>query len=165
MVFARRPLPTGRHASPRPAGRPGPIQGLALGLALGLGVLAAPARADFIVCNDSFDVLNLALARDAGAGFASQGWWTISPNRCAVLLRGEIDSRYIYLHAIDVFGRPVLEGAAEFCIAEQGFSVPGAQDCWQRGHIAAGFAEIDTGQARRWIVFLNEDGQLSSPAR
>lgn len=126
---------------------------------------ASPARADFIVCNDSFDVLNVALARDAGAGFASQGWWTISPSRCAVLLHGEIDSRYIYLHAIDVFGRPVLEGSAEFCIAERGFSVPGGQDCWQRGHIAAGFAEIDTGQARRWIVFLNEDGQLTGGDR
>ena len=140
----------------------GRVQAGVLGaVAVGTLLAATPARADFSVCNDSFDVLNVALARDAGAGFVSQGWWTLSPNHCAVLLHGEIDSRYFYLHAMDVFGRPVLTGEAEFCIAEQRFVVPGAQDCWQRGHMAGGFAEIDTGQARHWIVFLTEESDAS----
>ncbi|MDD7971936.1 DUF1036 domain-containing protein [Roseinatronobacter alkalisoli] len=131
---------------------------------LGLCLLASAgaAQADFIVCNDSFDVLNLALARDPGTGFVSEGWWSVAPGRCAALLRGDIDSRYLYLHAIDVFSQPVLEGQVTFCVGEQGFRIPGAQDCWQRGHIAARFAEIDTGQSRQWITFLNAEGQIDS---
>ncbi len=135
----------------------------ALALAVGLTASAIPAQADFLVCNDSFDVLNIALARDPGSGFVSEGWWSVAPGRCAALLRGRIDSRYIYLYAIDVFSQPVLEGDVTFCIGEQGFRIPGAQDCWQRGHIAAGFVEIDTGQAEQWITFLDADGQAAGP--
>lgn len=135
----------------------------ALVIGFGLAGNAIPAQADFLVCNDSFDVLNIALARDPGSGFVSEGWWSVAPGRCAALLRGRIDSRYIYLYAIDVFSQPVLEGDVTFCIGEQGFRIPGAQDCWQRGHIAAGFVEIDTGQAEQWITFLDADGQAAGP--
>lgn len=129
-------------------------------LATGLVLQASPARADFIVCNDSFDMLNLALARDPGSGFVSEGWWSVAPGRCAALLRGAIDSRYIYLHAIDVFNQPALDGDVTFCIGEEGFRIPDPQDCWLRGHIAAGFIEIDTGRAEQWITFINAEGQI-----
>ncbi len=131
-------------------------------VASGAALVAYPAQADFIVCNDSFDVLNLALARDPGGGFVSEGWWSLAPGRCAALLRGRIDSRYLYLHAIDVFNQPVLEGNVTFCISEEGFRIPGGQDCWQRGHIEAGFVEIDTGQAGQWISFLNAEGRITT---
>jgi len=131
-------------------------------VALMLVTLGAPAQSEFILCNDSFDMLNVALARDPGSGFVSEGWWTVAPGRCAALLRGTIDSRYIYLHAIDVFSQPVLEGDVTFCVGEEGFRIAGEQDCWLRGHIAAGFVEIDTGQAERWITFLNAEGRIGS---
>lgn len=132
----------------------------AFGLIGALALTSPAARADFLVCNDSFDVLNLALARDPGAGFVSEGWWSVAPGRCAALLRGTIDSRYLYLHAIDVFRQPVLDGDVTFCISDEGFRIPGRQDCWQRGHIAAGFVEIDTGQAAQWITFLDAEGRI-----
>lgn len=132
-----------------------------------LTMMAPAARADFTVCNDSYDVVNLALARDPGSGFVSEGWWSVAPGRCAVLLRGTIDSRYLYLHAIDVFRQPVLQGDVAFCIRDEGFRIPGRQDCWQRGHIAADFIEIDTGMAAQWITFLEADDLRSqdAPAR
>lgn len=119
------------------------------------------AQAAFRVCNDSFDVLNIALARDSGqAGFRSEGWWTVAPNRCAILIRGPIDARYLYLHIIDVFNQPVLDGQAQFCVAENRFSIVGEYDCWARGHIEAGFAEVDTGQAEDWTLFITETQEL-----
>lgn len=128
-----------------------------------LAVLAGAnaARADFRLCNDSFDVLNVAIARNPGAGFRSEGWWTVAPNRCAVLLRGDIDARYLYLYAIDVFNQPVLDGDIGFCVAETGFNIQGAQDCWARGHIDAGFVEIDTVSATDWTVFVSESGDIT----
>lgn len=118
------------------------------------------AAADFTVCNDSFDVLNLAVAHDPGTGFVSEGWWTIAPNRCVAVIRDRIDNRYVYVHATDVFNQPVLEGDATFCIDDGRFRIAGPEDCWARGHIAAPFAEVDMGQSENWTLILNLSGRL-----
>ena len=133
------------------------------GLVVALWALPGPGRADFIVCNDSFDVLNVAVAHDPGDGFASEGWWTITPNRCVDVIRSRIRSRYVYVFATDVFNQPVLEGLAAFCIDEGRFRIAGREACWSRGHLAADFAEIDIGETRDFILFLNTSGTL--PAR
>ena len=58
---------------------------------LALGVLAtlgpAAAWAELRLCNQSFDVLNVALARPSGQDFATRGWWRVAPNQCATLER------------------------------------------------------------------------------
>ncbi|HKL69608.1 MAG TPA: DUF1036 domain-containing protein [Salibaculum sp.] len=131
------------------------------------GVLVAfpsGAAADFTVCNDSFDVLNLAIAHDPGNGFVSEGWWTIAPNRCVAVIRERIQNRYVYVHATDVFNQPVLEGGADFCIDEGRFRIAGPEDCWARGHIAAPFAEVDMGQSENWTLILNLSGRLPADA-
>jgi uncharacterized membrane protein len=119
---------------------------------------AAPARAGFSVCNDSFDVLNLAVAYDAGAGFVSEGWWTIAPNRCVAVIRDRILSRYVYVFATDVFNQALLEGNAAFCVDDGRFRIPGAGECWTRGHVAAEFAEVDIGEAGHWTLILDGGG-------
>ncbi len=131
-------------------------------LALALSTLApalllpAQARADFIVCNDSFDVINVAIGADTGEAFGTRGWWTIGPNRCATLLRGRLDSRYFYVFATDVFGQVLLDGNTEMCVLDGRFEITGTEDCWERGHIAAPFAEIDIGAAQAWTLFLGD---------
>jgi len=114
------------------------------------------ARADFAVCNDSFDVLNVAFGHESPAGFVTEGWWTVGTNRCAVLLRGTLATRYFYVYATDVLGQPVLEGTVPLCIAERAFRIMGADACWQRGHIAAPFVEVDTRAAPAWTLFLGD---------
>lgn len=121
-------------------------------LALGAG----GATADFAVCNDSFDVLNLAVGHATAEGFVTRGWWTIGTNRCAVVLRGGLMTRYLYVYATDVLGQPVLEGDTPLCISENRFEIMGAEACWQRGHIEAPFAEIDTGAAASWTLFIGD---------
>ncbi len=115
------------------------------------------ARADFLACNDSVDVVNLAVGQEEARGFVTRGWWTIGPNRCATVIRGALP-RHVYVHAMDVFGQALVDGLAEFCVDERGFEILGAEDCWQRGHIAARFTEIDTGGADRWVLFLGDHG-------
>ena len=148
---------TGRHAVRR--GPKAPVVAL-WGVMLWGVIRPGPAQAEFTVCNDSFDVLNLAVAYDPGEGFFSEGWWTIAPNRCVPLIRERIRSRYVYVFATDVFNQALLEGAAEFCVDEGRFRIPGAEDCWSRGHVAAGFAEIDIGQSDDWTLILNATGEL-----
>ena len=125
-------------------------------LAILLSVLCLPHRAaaQFAVCNQSFDVINVAIGGDLADEFQTEGWWTIGPNQCANVIRDELTSRYIYLFAQDVFGQPVVTGTTQMCISPRKFVIRGLDECWSRGHVAAGFIEVDTVKAQRWTLFL-----------
>src|SRR5690606_32475629 len=101
--------------------------------------LSAPARAEFTVCNQTLDVVNLAVGQDVDALFQTDGWWTIGANQCVNVIRDELANRYIYIYATDVFGHPLLAGTTEMCIERRRFSLRGIADCWQRGLITARF--------------------------
>lgn len=128
-------------------------------VALGL-ILANPsaARAEFVVCNRSFDVVNLAIGLGIGQGFQTEGWWTIGTNQCATVLKERLSNRYIYIYARDVFGRAVLDGDIQMCVDQKKFVILGIDSCWVRGLTGADFVEIDTGDSDRWTVFLEGSG-------
>ena len=46
------------------------------GLPLMLALTAAPAQAEFAICNQSFDVVNVAIGQDYGGVFRTEGWIT-----------------------------------------------------------------------------------------
>lgn len=115
---------------------------------------AWPAKAEFKVCNQSFDVLNLAFGQPSEFGFRTEGWWRVAPNQCATLIRGALPARFLYLFATDVFGKSALPGVVPMCVAPRRFRIEGENDCLLRGYIEASFAEIDTGSARDWTVFV-----------
>lgn len=120
---------------------------------------AGPAAAQFAVCNQTFDVLNVAIAQPSGGTFQSEGWWTIGANRCVNVIKKELTSRFIYVYATDVFGQPILTGTQGMCIGPKRFLIVGPDSCWQRGHKQARFAEVDTQAVERWTLFLKEPGQ------
>lgn len=135
-------------------------QGALLAL-LALLASGGAAQAQFAVCNQTFDVINVAVGRDIADGraaeaiFETEGWWTIGPNQCANVLRDELESRYIYVHAQDVFGQTLLGGTTTMCVGPRRFRVQGDSACWQRGLIAAQFIEVDTLHNQRWTLFLS----------
>ncbi len=112
------------------------------------------AAAEFAVCNQSFDVVNVAVGRDVNGQFSTEGWWTIGPNQCANVIKEELVSRYIYIYVQDVFGQPIMTGTTQMCIASIKFQIIGNADCWSRGKISAGFIEVDTKETQRWTLFL-----------
>src|SRR5437773_3844023 len=70
---------------------------------------AGPARAEFEVCNQTLDALNLAIAQPNSDGtFVTRGWWIIGANHCANVIKEELANQYIYVYATDVFGQPIL---------------------------------------------------------
>ncbi|WP_268882700.1 DUF1036 domain-containing protein [Jiella pelagia] len=113
------------------------------------------AHAQFVVCNQSLDVVNVAIGRDAGDGFSTRGWWIVGANRCATTIRDELSARYVYVHAEDVFGRPVLYGSTEMCVGAKSFEIVGTEACFQRGYRPAKFLEVDTEAVSRWTLFLS----------
>ena len=114
------------------------------------------AHAEFTVCNQSFDVLNVAIGQLHHDRFRTQGWWKIGPNQCANVIRKPLDSRYIYVYAKDVFGKAVLNGSVSMCVAPDRFTIDGEADCLVRGHLPVPFIEVDTQQTKRWTIFIAE---------
>jgi uncharacterized membrane protein len=117
---------------------------------------ASPAFADFSVCNQTLDVVNVAIGHKEGEVFRTEGWWTIGSNQCARVIREDLKTRYIYVFANDVFGEPLLEGTTSMCLGTGKFSIEGVESCWQRGHKAAKFLEVDTKSVSNWTFFLTE---------
>lgn len=122
--------------------------------ALPAALMTGSARAEFTVCNQTLDVVNLAVGQDIDGTFQTDGWWTIGANHCVDVLREELSNRYVYVYATDVFGHAILEGSTGMCVEKRRFTIRGIDDCWQRGHILARFLEVDTLEQIRWTFFL-----------
>jgi uncharacterized membrane protein len=132
----------------------------ATGLAAALlaTLTAAPAAAEFAVCNQSFDVVNVAVGQFIGEDMVTEGWWTIGPNQCANVIREELTARFIYVFAQDVFGKEILAGTTPLCIEPAKFEIRGEADCAQRGFLEVPFVEVDTLRSERWTLFLTAQG-------
>ena len=115
---------------------------------------ARPLAAEFAVCNQSFDVVNVAVGQYEDNDFVTRGWWTVGPNQCANVIREALTARYIYVFAQDVFGKEILQGATPMCIAPNRFTIRGETTCLLRGYLDANFLEVDTQQTERWTLFL-----------
>lgn len=115
---------------------------------------AAPAQAQFAVCNQTFDVVNVAIGQFETDVFVTEGWWTIGPNQCANVISDGLTAKYIYVFAQDVFGNTILPGTVPMCVAPNRFEIRGERDCLIRGFIEARFHEVDTLRSERWTLFL-----------
>lgn len=115
---------------------------------------ASPAQAAFAVCNQTFDVVNVAIGQSKAGTFITRGWWTIGPNQCANVIKEQLTARYIYVFAQDVFGQEILFGATPMCIGPKAFEITGERDCLARGHLSVNYLEVDTLQTERWTLFL-----------
>lgn len=117
------------------------------------------ARAEFTVCNQSLDVVNLAVAHElndqAERFWQTEGWWTVGANQCVKVIRDELVNRFIYIYATDVFGQPLLRGTTSMCVGARRFVIRGGEECWVRGFRQVPFFEVDTQKTERWTLFLS----------
>lgn len=153
MLISRltRPLP----ATVRRLG--GRLAALAALSALWLGAGAAPAFADFRVCNATQNLVGVAIGYRASAGWVSEGWWHIEASSCKTLIEGALASRYYYLYAEDAQRGGRWEGEINMCVAEREFKISGPGDCFARGFQRAGFQEYDTREQSSWMVQLTSE--------
>lgn len=124
-------------------------------LAVALAV-PRPAAAGFRVCNQTLDLLNVAIGRPSGDGFETEGWWVVTANSCASLIRRDLASRYLYLFVTDVYGQSVVDGDTSMCVGRRKFRITGIEQCWARGFDRAGFKEVDTFDSPDWTVFVTK---------
>lgn len=117
-----------------------------------------PAAATLSICNQSGELMNVALAYEGRRGLRSEGWWAIGANQCADVIVGRLPARVFYLYAKDAFGRSALEGGVEICVAMEQFRTVGPVDCAAAGMVAVPFAAVDVGDAASWTVVIARQG-------
>jgi uncharacterized membrane protein len=129
--------------------------GLALLCATAVGQ-AAPALADFRMCNNTANRVSVSLAYTDGQAWVSEGWWNLKPSDCDTLVRGALAAQFYYVYAMDERGGE-WKGKAFMCTSDREFKIDGRQDCFVRGFDRTGFFEVDTGKdAKNWTVQLTD---------
>jgi len=122
---------------------------------------AAPASADFRMCNNTASRVGIALGHKDSEGWITEGWWNIPPRSCETLLRGPLVARYYYIYAVDYDRGGEWSGKAFMCSRDKEFTIRGIENCLARGYDRTGFFEVDTREQRSWTVQLTEAAESS----
>jgi uncharacterized membrane protein len=128
-----------------------------------LAVMDVPAFADLKMCNNTTSRVGVAIGYKDKEGWASEGWWTIEPQKCLPLLKGALIARYYYVFAVDYDKGGSWGGKSMFCSRDKIFTIRGIDDCQGRGYQKTGFFEVDTGEETDWTVSLS--GEKTTPAQ
>jgi uncharacterized membrane protein len=131
---------------------------------IGMLTFAAPAHADFRLCNNTGSRVGIALGYKDGEGWITEGWWNVSARSCETLLRGSLVARYYYIYAVDYDRGGEWSGHAYMCSRDKEFTIRGNEDCLARGYDRTGFFEVDTGEQRAWTVQLTDSAEQSPPS-
>jgi uncharacterized membrane protein len=125
----------------------------------GFLAFSSPARADLRICNQTANLVTVALGYRAERGWLSEGWWKAPAGECAVVVQGDLQRRFYYLHIVDDIGGGAWDGNVFMCTRDETFTIFGVEDCLARGYERTGFFEIDTEQNRSdWTLQLTEGG-------
>jgi uncharacterized membrane protein len=128
-----------------------------LGAMMLLGAAGTPAKADLKMCNNTASKVGVAIAYKDKEGWASEGWWTVDPQKCLPLLKGALIARYYYVYAVDNEKGGSWGGKSQICIRDKIFTIRGIDNCTERGFQKQGFFEVDTGEETDWTVSLSGD--------
>ncbi len=118
---------------------------------------AAPAYADLRICNQTANVVSVALGYRAERGWMSEGWWQTPPGDCRTLYQGDLQRRFYYLYAVDDIAGGAWDGQVFMCTRDETFTIFGVEDCLARGYERTGFFEIDTQNRTDWTMQLTEN--------
>jgi uncharacterized membrane protein len=119
------------------------------------GISAVPAKADLNLCNKTASRVGVALGYKDKDGWATEGWWTVAPQKCLPLLKGDLIARYYYVFAVDYDKGGSWGGKSVMCTRDKVFTIRGIEDCEGRGFQKTGFFEVDTAEQTDWTVSLS----------
>lgn len=123
-----------------------------LGLVLALICAASAAQAELTFCNRAEVAQTVGMAYKTGKSWFSEGWWTIDPAGCKVLVAGDLQQRDYY-YTVKSNDNFVGEGH-RFCAKDESYDLTGADgDCGALGATVREYARIDTGDAALSFTF------------
>lgn len=135
-------------------------------LALAASGLAAPARADLKLCNTTTSRIGVSIGyQDPTNRWTTEGWWNIASRTCETLYKGQLASRYFYVHAIDYDRGGEWSGKSVMCTADKSFTIRGEQDCQGRGYRSTGFFQVDVQDSKDWTIQLTDPSEGGAKPR
>ncbi len=117
-------------------------------------LIPEPAFADLKVCNQTKSLINVAIGYKSSSDWTSEGWWRVGPGKCKKVLKGDLNGRFYYIHAIDSDKGGAWSGKAFLCTRDKLFTIKSVGNCIKRGFLRTGFFEVDTGNESDWTVNL-----------
>jgi uncharacterized membrane protein len=121
------------------------------------------APAGYTVCNDSRDVLDVALGELDKGKAASRGWWTVPRGACARLVTAPLGAAAYYLLARKKDGAVVAGGTENFCISPSAFEIHERGNCESRKQSEAGFLRTQTGGLAGFTARIGDKGLIAAP--
>ena len=110
------------------------------------------------LCNKTASNIGVAVGYKLGDAWTTEGWWNVPTDECETLIKGELESRFYYVYAVDYDQGGVWGGKAIMCTRDKKFTIDGIVNCLTRGYQRTGFFEVDTGKQKSWTVQLTEPG-------
>lgn len=115
--------------------------------------VAQPAQAELQACNETRAKISVAFGYK-DSEWTSEGWWTMLPGDCRVMVAGDLKHRYYYWRATQD-GVALPSGKFQFCTSPKAFTIVGDTNCEARGHDTATFSEVDTGDAQSYTITVS----------
>jgi uncharacterized membrane protein len=116
------------------------------------------APAGYTVCNDTGEILLVALGQNDGGKTVSRGWWTVPGGACAHAVTTPLASDTVFLLAQRKGGGAMVSGPQRFCTTPQAFEIQGAGNCSARGYGEAGFAPTPTKSVSGYVARIGSSG-------
>jgi uncharacterized membrane protein len=131
---------------------------------LGMG-LALPglAHAELKLCNSTSSRIGVAIGYKDKDGWASEGWWNVDSQSCALLIQDKLRARFYYVYAFDYDKGGEWGGAIPMCTNDVEFTIKGIDNCDGRGFKKSGFFEVDTQEQIDWTVKLTDQVDPAQP--
>ncbi|MBV7409367.1 DUF1036 domain-containing protein [Maritimibacter sp. DP1N21-5] len=107
--------------------------------ALGLAPTAALAELRF--CNDTDEVVSVAVGYKGAQDWTSEGWWNVDPGDCKGVTVGDGPKTHYY-YRVEARGITFEHEAYMFCTIDEEFTIVGDTDCDARGYDREEFVEI-----------------------
>ncbi len=131
---------------------------------LGMG-LALPnaAHAELKLCNSTSSRIGVAIGYKDKDGWASEGWWNVDSQSCALLIQDKLRARFYYVYAFDYDKGGEWGGPISMCTNDVEFTIKGIDNCEGRGFKKSGFFEVDTQEQSDWTVKLTDQTGPTAP--
>ena len=146
--------------------RPAPQRGLAvLAAALSLTAAAGEAAADLKLCNRTGRLIDVAIGYRDTKGWATEGWFQVAAQSCGTVLKGDLPSQFIYVHAVDSSRGGEWSGTFVMCTSDKSFMIRDVKDCQRRGYKRTRFFEVNTQDAKEWTVQFTDPEEAGARPR
>jgi len=119
----------------------------------------APAHAELKLCNSTSSRIGVAIGYKDKDGWASEGWWNVPAQSCALLIQDKLRAKYYYVYAFDYDKGGEWGGPFPMCTNDVEFTIKGSDNCEGRGFKKSGFFEVDTQEQTDWTVKLTDQSE------